>query len=944
MQVNQGLLTSFSRFALALIGTALSFGALASTAFASLAVNTELVNNTSFAVSLQAVSGQSSCWNTDDFGDDDVVAAHSTFSYYSSIKTGSGTSCESDSENAHQHIQLEVEQPSADWTVPTSSGQDNLLSSGPDWSNLENIELFYHNTVNELVYVQNADQSGTPPYNVWYPASPVLSGASGDGLFCMGWSQVSYEGAPYDLQLTVDPAQECPATASDAADVGARAVEPSNDARATVAQSSAGVFNLLPMLQGACELTLTTTTYCSNINNNANWNLENVSSDVTSFEADDPPPTTYAWGQVDPPYLEQDNGTNTSGTLNYTFNYSEGATESSTTTTGYEIGDSVTFGSSASPINDKVSADYNFSSASTQQTGTTSQTSVSSSIATQPGGTTYLYGFQGTGTQEFNYTANLTFGDQTGNAEPLTTVAPGVLGYSPATAHPCIGYMIGGSGVSGSVMQMAAQAEANGDSAEDPNFDAYEQAFLSGMAGYNSSSSACPGFPSGFSSGAGFDGSGSMNASALGGTGVADTSWYPDLGSIVTCAYFNVVDTDPSNPDTPCTTPSDTSASDATAHRQVPGNVIMASHYEKHSRIVAQGRSVLMIGGKADHDTLVTGPGTFNIIRGGTDETLIAKGKTDVVVGGRDDNIVGGPGYDSLYGGPGNIMITAGTGRGEARAGSGNDRLIAGPTSRSALIGGRGNDTFYIHGTKRIGVFAGTGNDTFHVFGKNATKSIIVLARHGHDTLYTDHSLTVPQNIATAIATAPRVTLTGVPTTEKLVGERSGDALIAGPGDERLIAGAGRNVIVFSRFGFDVATGGRGADDFIFMGVPFSTWRGQTPRRVYSHRITDFNPRKGDRVVLRAKYFGDGLLSNGLTLQERHHPAATTRNPTLLFDPASKLLSYDPDGTGPQRARLIVRLSDFACERSGSKGVGRYHVRVELGAHCLPEDALLITR
>jgi hypothetical protein len=164
-----------------LIGTAFAFCALASTAFASYAVNTEVINNTGFAVSLQAVSGQSSCWNTDDFGDDDVVAAHSTFSYYSSIKTGIDTSCSSDSENAHQHIQLEVQQPGGDWTVPTSSAQDNLLSSGPDWSNLENIELFFHNTTNQLVYVQNADQSGTPPYNVWYPASPVLSGASGDG-------------------------------------------------------------------------------------------------------------------------------------------------------------------------------------------------------------------------------------------------------------------------------------------------------------------------------------------------------------------------------------------------------------------------------------------------------------------------------------------------------------------------------------------------------------------------------------------------------------------------------------------------------------------------------------------------------------------------------------------------------------------------------------------
>jgi Ca2+-binding RTX toxin-like protein len=950
-----GPLSNMRRLCLVLVAGVLLSGVLASPAFASsIAVNTEVINNTSYPVSLQAVSGDESCWNNDDFGDAETVAAGSSFTYYSSIRDNND-SCADAGDNAHTHVQLWFQQPSGTWMLPVDSGQGNLLTSGPDYSQLGDIELYYHNTSNHYLYIYNADQEGPPPTDVWFPASPVLSGSSGDGMYCLSWSQ-SYYAKPYDLVLTVDPEQDCPTTADgppattagDQAVSGAKAYVARGDrnfVHAEAADSSA-VYNLLPMLQGACELFNTTTTYCSNIDNGADWNLENISTDVASFEADDPPPTTYAWGSLSPASLQMYNSTNAAGTLNYTFSYSQGEQDSSSTTNGFSVGNEITFGDILTPVNDKVTAEYDFSTTAAQQTGTQSSTSVSSSITTQPGGTTYLYGFQGTGTQLFNYTANLTFGDQTGNAEPLTSVAPGILGYSPATAHPCIGYMIGDSNVNGSAMQMAAEAQAAGDSAEDPNYDAYEQAFLSGMAGFDSSSSKCPGFPSGFSSGGGFDGSGSMNASVLAGTGVPSTSWYPDLGSIVTCAYFDQITVDPSNPDTPCTTPSDTSATDASGRRQVPGNVIKASQHPDHSRLVGKKRSVLMIGEKNDHDTLITGPGTFNIIRGAAGgETLVAKGKTDVIFGGSgNDRIRGGPGYDSIYAGAGNDTITAGTGTGEIQGGPGNDVIISGPRSHSGLFGGAGNDTFYIHGTRSVGVFGGRGNDTYHVFGKNSTRSIVELPGQGTDTLYTDHSLTMPQNIEIGIATAPHVALTGVRTTRKLIGSYSGDTLIAGSGNERLIGGRGAQNIVFARFGFDVATGGGGADRFIFTGIPFTSWRAPEPKRFSTHRITDFNPRRGDRLVFRARYFGRQLLSNKLTLLERRHPVATTRSPTFLFDPVTKLLSYDPDGTGPQSIRRIVRLANFACENSAANGLRKYRVRIARGAHCLPAAALVITK
>ncbi len=931
------------------VGVVLGLGVFAPSASASLAVNTKVVNDTNYTVSLRASSGGESCWNDDDFSDDDNVAPNSSFTYYSSVRDNNNNCVSAPSSpNAHMYFALYFEQPSGSFSEPISTGQDNILTTGPDYGSLGNFELFFHNTSNQYVYVYNS-----PSNDEWFPASPTLSGATGDGMFCVSFDKSFYT-YPYNLTMTIEPSQDCPATeagtgntASDRAAAAARSAP--HHGPVAHAASDGGVFNLLPMLQGECEL-FELSTFCSNISEDSNWNLENITSDVSSFEATDPPPTTYAWGALDPPSLEQTNDTNEIGELDYTFNYTEGEQDSSATTNGMQVGNQVTFGTKSGPINDQVNATYNFSTTDTQESGTQSETSVSASIPTERNATTYLYGFQGTGVQEFDYTADLTFGDQTGNAEPLTTVAPGILGYSPAAGQPCIGPLVGGSSVAGSVMQTYAQAEADGYSADNPNYDAYEQSYLSGAAGFNTPSSECPGFPSGFPSGAGFDGSGTMDASVLGGTGVSDTSWYPDLGSIVTCAYDTTPTTDASNPDTPCSEPSSSSSSDARAAgapRQVPGDVIRASDHPRRSRLVGAKRSVLMIGENRDHDTLITGPGAFNVIQGGSGgETLVAKGRTDVIYAGAgNDRITGGPGYDSIYGRGGSDTITAGTGRGEVRGGPGNDTLISGPHSRSGLFGDSGNDAFYIHGTRRIGVFGGPGNDTYHVYGRNATRSIIELPQQGTDTIITDHSLVVPPNIEVGKSSGPAVRLVGTRDTRELVGSRGSDTLIAGPGNERLIGGGGDDNLKLTDAGFDAASGGPGADHFILTGTPFTSWYQRTPRPFSTQRITDFRPEQGDRVILRARYFGSQLLSDKLTLEQQRSPAPTTHNPTIMFDPATKLLSFDPDGRGRRQApRVLARLVDFRCESSSAHSTAAHRVRVLLGSHCLPANGITITK
>jgi Ca2+-binding RTX toxin-like protein len=901
------------RIAAVWVVSLLALGVFAAPALADLPVYTTVVNDTDYPISLQA-TGDESCWNYDDFSDSDITAANSSFTYYSSIRDNNDNCVSAPgAPNAHAYIALYVQQPDGSYSNPFSASQGNMLTTGPDNSSIGNFELFYHNTENHYVYPYNS-----PGTDQWTPASPTLSGSTGSGMFCLSWTQSYYTGSPYDLKLYIEDEQDCPSTSDGPPSSSYKAQAASAAPTASAAQSTTGgVFNLLPMLQGGCDL-FDLSSYCSNISDDSYWTLTNIDTDIIDFEATDAPPTTYAWGALDPPYQEQDNTTNETGTLNYTFDYTEGEDDTSTTTNGYAIGDTITYGSKSGPVNDQVDATYDFSSSDSQETNTQSETSVSSSITTQRDATTYLYGFQGTGTQEFNYTANLTFGDQSGNSESFITPATAILGYSPGSTHPCIGYLVGDSSVSGSAMQMYAQAESLGYQSTDPNFNAYEQAFLSGGAGFNVASSDCPGFSSDFPSGAGFDGSGSMDASVLGGTGVTNTAWYPDLGSIVTCAYTDTPDTDPSNPDTPCsdsTTSSYRAQGASGASSQVPGEVLRSKGHKPGSRLVAGKRSTLLIGRAGDHATLVTGRGAFNVIQGKPGgETLIARGRTDVVYGGSGpDRIEGGPGYDSIYGARGNDRISAGPGTGSVRAGPGNDRIVSGRRGRSGLFGDSGDDTLTIRGTPRIGVHGGNGNDTFRVFGSHATKSIVELAHRGRDTLITDHSFAVPQNIEIARSSGPGIRLTGTWSTQRMEGNRGNDTLVAGRGNERLFGHAGNDALQLTNAGFDTATGGSGADRFIPTAVPFSSWRSKVPKRPVTQVITDFSTSQRDRIVLRAKYFGNALLSHRLGFVQKANPKPSNNSPTLLFDSDSKVLSYDPDGRGAESPRLIARLPNFTC-------------------------------
>ncbi|MHB1567619.1 MAG: calcium-binding protein [Solirubrobacteraceae bacterium] len=922
---------------------------------ASEGVHTTVINETSSYIRWEA-TGDVGCWNADAFASPfTTIDPHSTVAMYSSIKT-SGGSCAftfgDGGTNAWMYLGLFFQQPDGAWTEPISAGQDNL-DTGIFSSSLYAPKLYYDTNSGFVSFVS------VPSSGVWFPASPTVGGGSGDGLFCINIDYPSGEGT-YDQTVYVEPAQSCEPTATaTAAAAVSRATHLTHPANAPAgpaahAAQATGVFDLEQLFQGACEL-INPTGQCSSLTDSSLWNLNNISSSVSNVQADATPSTGYGWGSLKPAYLEFQNNTDNTGSAGYSFTGEEGEQDSTTTTSGMTIGNAITFGiDGVSPINDTASLDLDFSSSSTQSTGGYTSTSVNSTINTSPDSTTYLYGFQGTANQAFNYTADLTFGDQSGNAEPLTTPAPAVFGYSPAQAQPCIGYLVGNAAVSASLMQLYDQAISAGYTASDPNLNSEEIAFLSAGASLTSSSAACPGFPSSssssapnFSSGAGFDGSGTATLAALGGGGAS--SWDPNLQAIQTCAYSTAVSGSSSNPDNPCVSSTVASSSSATVSSALAtsgaGAVVMASHYRPFSRIVGPNRSVLMIGGRDDHDTLITGDGQFNIIRGGRDETLIAHGRNDVLFGGPGrTRLVAGYGFDTLDAGSGDVVLSANAGHGILRGGSGNDTFNIGARARYTAVGGSGSSTFNVRGSLAQ-LVGGKGRTVFRLLGAGKVPNIVEPLHSGSGTLLSERSMTVPFNVgvARAIGRGP-VTLRGVSTTRELIGGAGRTRLVAGPGREQLIGGTGDTTFVFSRNGQDIATGGLGRNWFMLPSVPvYTTGRAPKARPGSGDQITNFSAKR-DHLVLRAADFGSKLLSSRLALVEGRNPSATGRVPTLLFDVARDVLSFDPDGTGPSDRHVIVTLRHFRCTAANVLLARRYRIHSRRGIACLAPGSISISR
>jgi Ca2+-binding RTX toxin-like protein len=193
--------------------------------------------------------------------------------------------------------------------------------------------------------------------------------------------------------------------------------------------------------------------------------------------------------------------------------------------------------------------------------------------------------------------------------------------------------------------------------------------------------------------------------------------------------------------------------------------------------------------------------------------------------------------------------------------------------------------------------------------------SVFEMPGEGTDVLRTNRNFLVSPEIEKSTATGGRrVELRSGDGRQTLIGNRAANVLEAGTGSDRVRGGRGGDRILLDAFGFDRVSGGKGGDSFVPLGTPANADRPaglEDPPHRTAHRITDFHPRRGDRVVMRASVFGKKLLKRRkLAIVRDRNPRPRGHRATVLFDDRTGLVSFDRDGTGPISDKVAVVLPD----------------------------------
>ncbi|MBM6596574.1 calcium-binding protein [Microvirga pudoricolor] len=215
-------------------------------------------------------------------------------------------------------------------------------------------------------------------------------------------------------------------------------------------------------------------------------------------------------------------------------------------------------------------------------------------------------------------------------------------------------------------------------------------------------------------------------------------------------------------------------------------------------------------------------------------------------------NYEGGSGADYFVGGPNDDRINGNDGNDELYGGGGHD-IMSGGYGFNILFGNAGNDILYGGPDGNI-LYGGEDQD-------------IIFGGVGTDTLH---------------------------------GSFGADDLKASFGNDVLDGGPG-NDIINGGHGHDVLTGGDGSDVFAF-----DTALG--PDNV--DLIKDFRGGGRDSIWLSGALF-ESVARDGAIQPDEFvvGPQALDANDYLIWDPTSRSLSYDADGSGPGAAIMFVRFS-----------------------------------
>jgi Ca2+-binding RTX toxin-like protein len=533
--------------------------------------------------------------------------------------------------------------------------------------------------------------------------------------------------------------------------------------------------------------------------------------------------------------------------------------------------------------------------------------------------------------------------DKDGNPFAVSTPASVALNQSPSREQPCLAYAIGDKTVHGSIMYAIDQLTNAGWAPTSLKLTDPQRAFLASGPSWIASDAkkdVCPGFPDGYTRLAGFKGRGVGTY-----TGDAVDQNNLPVETMLGCVYRSKLSTKVSSArvaHTRLESPTELHADDSDNCQVVPitggkvqgvtpGDLVddrglkaSVARASAASVVVAPPGSDEILGPKSG-GTIYTNNGAHDIAYAGTGPTRI--------IGGSGDNILhGGPGKDVLVGGRlGTNELDAGTGpttmeesHGTATmyGGAGRD-TFEGHDMIGVMVGGRGSSRMVATGNlSDLTMDGGTGPNTYVLKG-SGTPTILQLPERVPSTLMSDHSIDVPEYVHKAIATGSRaVKLTGSFDTRSLTANRGANTLISGSGPETLRGGRGHDTIVFNSYNDDVAIGGGGPDRYIFTGSPETVTRPralQYPAGRTAVTIANFNPAKGDRLVLSTAVFGSQITQLRHRFQLVAGPRPRPRRPgaTLLLDTRSGVLSFDRDGTGPISDKVIAKLRGFTTIKRG---------------------------
>jgi hypothetical protein len=843
---------------------------------------------------------------------------------------------------ATRGIDIEINEPGIGWRTPTASPGDYRIRFSPD----ETASNFGFNFRDGLsTWLPRPDGRGLVCWDTYTYTDKKHA------LLATGYADIKVLGDKRCNRYTSPDVNPDPNKYASTSSAGKDAVKAAQDKGA-----DGNIVNLLTTVGVACGWYAfpSNQSYCNglNVGDQAKWVLDNVPRKVRDFKVTNSIVNAQPKQPVGNAVADIPAGAK-AGSVAVNKRITTRTDTQTTTTHGANVGVEFGFEETSSigmagiaqggfKATQKVTAGYNYSQAKGVTTSQEQAVDINIQAGAKPGYTTTLDVFTTKVAANYEYSADLTFGEP---GKSAATVNPGTraLGMSPATRHPCLAYLVGDQSVRNSITNIGKALTDAGYKENEPTLARDRRAYLRGVSGFTTAKEPCPGFPAGFASQAIFKGRG---------VGTYDNLGYDEEGNprnaVVGCVYqipnrrptrsartTRFRQAQASSSDSPCqtiqggagriagTVTPGASGSAATASPGARGRSSSVSAKGAGVLIEARGAgrtpgtsvSDKVIGGDRD-ERISTGSGSFDQVyaQGGDDRVSGGPGQ-DLIFGGTgDDRLEGGGGFDTVNGGAGDDRIAEQGGAGSMSGDDGADTLIASADHRLTMLGGRGDDRLVVRGKSASSLGGGLGDDTYVLTARGKT-NVFEMPGEGTDVLKTDRSIVVPSGIEKAAATGGRrVKLRSGQGRQTLVGNRAANVLEAGVGSDRVRAGGGGDRILLNEFGFDRVTGGKGRDSFVPLGTPANADRParlEDPPHRAAHRITDFHPRRGDRVVMRPSVFGKALLKRRkLAIVRDHNPKPRGDRATILFDDRTGLVSFDRDGTGPISDKVAVVLPD----------------------------------